>query len=263
MVGLCLVEPKVTEEQAFCTACPLYTRATHQLLHGEGPKPDDPNSAGIMLIGEAPGREEDKTGRPFVGESGRLLNTLLEEAGLHRDQVFISNAVRCRPQDSRGENRKPTASEIKACKHHLAREISEIQPKVIVALGNEALKSLTGLSGIKVYRGQLHSLHKSMWTSDEPGPKVMATWHPAYVLPGRGPEHEPELIQDLQTARRSLQGGFRVIETPCIPYTVDGPRPNFAEKVWGWDIETNARDMHDPELRVWFMSIDDGTRDVW
>jgi uracil-DNA glycosylase family 4 len=214
-----------------------------------------------MIVGEAPGREEDREGRPFIGQAGKLLDTLMEQAGLSRESVFITNAVRCRPVDSRGDNRAPTVSEAKACKHHLVREVQELRPKLIIALGNTPLRALTGMSGIKVYRGGFHDLHKTVWPASDPeiGPKVLPTWHPSYVLPGRAPEREPELIQDLQTARRHLQGGHREIETPFIPYDAFGPQPNSNEKVWGWDIETNAREMHDPELRVWFMSIDDGT----
>jgi DNA polymerase len=144
-------------EEAQCTGCLLYKNAQHQLLEGEGPK-----DAQIMLVGEAPGEEENKTGRPFVGRSGALLTTLLEQAGLKRSEVYITNAVRCMPGRIGNKQQKPTAKEIKACKPHLIREIKEVQPDTIITLGNEALRSLTGLSGITAYRGQSFELHKDI-----------------------------------------------------------------------------------------------------
>jgi uracil-DNA glycosylase family 4 len=201
-----------------------------------------------MFVGEAPGHNEDRVGLPFVGDVGAVLNRCLGQAGLERAAVFITNAVRCRPP----ENRKPRAKEIAACKHHLIREIDAIRPTLIITLGNASLKSITGLSGIKKYRGNVQEMHKSMGEHRCP---VLPTLHPAYAL--RYPEHENEIIQDIVTGLRQLDGGFREIETPYV-FFCDGYRPNVGA-LCSFDIETNAREMHDPELAVWFGSIDDGT----
>jgi uracil-DNA glycosylase family 4 len=244
--------------EARCTACPLYQGTQHQLLDGDGPR-----NAEVVIVGEAPGEAEDKLGKPFVGRSGALLNTLLEQAGLKRSEVFVTNAVRCRPPYTGNKQQKPTAAQIKACKPHLIRELHEIKPKTIITLGNESLRSLTGMSGISAYRGSTQKLHKDVtWIG---APDVMPTFHPAYAL--RYPEHETEIVQDMTTAVRLLRGGFEQIDTSwimagSITQDVGQEYLDVNEPLWSWDIETNARDMHDPDLKVWFLSIDDGKRVV-
>ena len=233
-------------EEAACTQCPLFEGATRQLLHGDGP-----TNARIMLVGEAPGLRENETGVPFVGDTGQLLNRLLAKAGLNRSDVFVTNTVRCRPP----QNRTPSAKEINACKNHLLREIEEVQPALIIALGNPALKALTGLSGITKYRGQTFELHKSLRNGSATHPIVFPTFHPALAL--RYPENEQTILLDLITAQRQLDGGFREVATPWCFYRT-GHVPDFCLGIASFDIETNARELHDPELKVWFGSIDDG-----
>lgn len=126
----------------------------------------------ILLVGEAPGAQEDVSGEPFQGRAGKLLDAMLANAGL--DDVTITNAVRCRPP----KNRKPLPGEINACKPWLLEDITAIGPDAIVALGDTALRSLTGRSGIGKYRGQRLALHKSFGL-DIP---VYCSYHPAYVL---------------------------------------------------------------------------------
>ena len=235
----------------WCNLCPLGQQVPRQLLDGVGPI-----DAEIMLVGEAPGKTEERTGVPFVGESGRLLDSMLQAVGLKREDVRITNAVRCRPPDARGENRKPTSKEITACRKHLIREVGEVQPKVIIALGNEALKSLTGATGISAFRGQGQALLPAFQSAVERLPQtVMPTYHPAFAL--REPQHENEIIQDLRTALAGMRGGFRKIETPWT-FSTQGTPLDYDEPVWAWDIETNARDLNDPELEVRFLAIDDG-----
>lgn len=117
---------------AKCTKCPLHESRTNP-VPGEGP-PD----AKVMFIGEAPGAEEDKQGRPFVGPAGRFLTSLLEIAGLKREEVFITNIVKCRPPG----NREPKPNEVEACKEYLLAQIAAISPKVICLLGSPALKTV-------------------------------------------------------------------------------------------------------------------------
>jgi DNA polymerase len=235
----------MNEADAACTACDLWRTANRQLFIGSGP-----TDAQIMLVGEAPGREEDASGIPFVGESGQLLDKMLSLIDLPRDTVYVTNAVKCRPP----KNRKPTGKEINACRPHLIVELQNVKPELVIALGNEPLKSLTGKSGITAFRGQAQELHKSI--ALEPRPIVMPTFHPAYAL--REPVHENEIMQDITTAKRPLAGGF---ESTVIEWLLFDSAECVVPKnlgIWAVDIETNARDLTDPELAVRFFGIDDG-----
>jgi len=152
-----------------------------------------------MICGEAPGAREDEEHRAFVGAAGKLLDELLEEAGLDRESVYITNAAKCRPPD----NRTPTRKEIKTCaEQYLIRELSVVRPAFTLALGNSALQALTGRSGITKHRGKTHKsrLH------DTP---VFATYHPAAAL--RNPRLEPEVRADFARFGRIVRG---VDETP-------------------------------------------------
>ncbi len=134
-----------------CTKCPLHQGRTHA-VPGEGN-----SKAKVMFIGEAPGEQEDAQGRPFVGPAGRFLNELLALAGLSREEVFISNVVKCRPVQTvsgRTENRAPTNDEIAACYPYLEAQIASIQPKVVCLLGSAALKAV--LPDLKETITQVH-----------------------------------------------------------------------------------------------------------
>jgi len=120
----------IAEKIQVCKECPLHKDAK-QGVPGEGPA-----NASIVFIGEAPGRSEDEQGRPFVGRAGILLEELLHRAGLHREQVYITNVVKHRPPD----NRPPKTPEIKACKHYLEDELMLLKPKLVVLLGGTAKK---------------------------------------------------------------------------------------------------------------------------
>jgi uracil-DNA glycosylase family protein len=178
-----------------CRACPLYKHAT-QTVFGEGPI-----GAKIMLVGEQPGDQEDKAGRPFVGPAGRLLDTALERARMPRAELYLTNTVKHFKYVRDGKRRlhaKPKESEIHACRPWLDSEISLIAPQVVVALGATAAKALAG-NGFRVtrQRGQI--------IRGIPGiPHFIATIHPSAIL--RGPPADREralrlLAMDLGKAR--------------------------------------------------------------
>lgn len=186
------------EAAAVCRGCELYRHAT-QTVFGEGPR-----TARIMLIGETPGDEEDRSGRPFVGSAGRLLDDVLEEAGIDRDDTYVTNAVKHFKWEPRGKRRlhkRPSWSEVQACKPWEQAEILLIEPEVIVCLGATAAQSLLGhMFRITKQRGELLASPWARW--------LMATWHPSAVL--RAPDREDrhrlrdELIADLRLAARQV-----------------------------------------------------------
>ena len=143
----------LTREAAGCTRCPLSESRT-QVVFGVG----DP-SADLMFVGEAPGRDEDLQGEPFVGRSGKLLDRLvLEEMGVDRSRFYIANVIKCRPPD----NRDPRPDEIAACRPWLEAQIEHIAPKVVVTLGNFATKLMLGTDkGITKVRGQAYPMGSS------------------------------------------------------------------------------------------------------
>jgi uracil-DNA glycosylase len=178
-----------------CRRCELWEHAT-QAVPGEGA-----SNASIMLVGEQPGDSEDREGHPFVGPAGRLLDQLLERAGISRATVFITNAVKHFSWELRGKRRlhkRPQLRHIKACHIWLAAEIATHKPRVIVALGATALRALSGAaSSIAVLRGKPFK-HSS-------GALVLATYHPSAILRADGPsadELKRAILEDLQLARQ-------------------------------------------------------------
>lgn len=167
-----------------CEKCRLAKSRT-QVVYGVGnPKAD------LMFIGEAPGRDEDLQGEPFVGRAGQLLTDIIKAMGLKRDDVYIANVIKCRPP----ENRNPEPDELDACRPHIRRQVEIIQPKVIVTLGRFALQSLTEKAyAISSSRGQ--------WLEIE-GIKVMPTYHPAYLL--RNPAAKKEVWADMKKVMGEL-----------------------------------------------------------
>jgi uracil-DNA glycosylase family 4 len=172
-----------------CTRCPLAAGRT-QVVFGEG----DPD-AGLMVVGEGPGRDEDIQGRPFVGRSGRLLDKLLlEEAGLSRREVYIANVVKCRPPN----NRDPLPDEIAACRTYLDQQVELIAPAVILTLGNFASRTLLATTeGITSLRGRTYPY------PGHPGPVLVPTFHPAAALRGGG-EVVASMRADFVRARQTL-----------------------------------------------------------
>lgn len=171
-------------EASACTACRLAETRT-QVVFGRGSP-----SADLVVVGEAPGGEEDRQGEPFVGPAGKLLDLLLLSVGFPRGSVYICNVLKCRPPN----NRDPLADEVASCSGWLQRQLETIQPKVLLAVGKFAGQMLSGSeASISRLRGVVHSYR------DIP---VVATYHPAYLL--RTPSATRGTWQDLQLMRRIL-----------------------------------------------------------
>ena len=186
------------EEARRCQDCPLWANAT-QTVFGAG----DPH-ARVMLVGEQPGDEEDKKGLPFVGPAGRLLDRALEAAGVDREHLYVTNAVKHFKWELRGKRRlhkTPAQREIDACHQWLEKEIENIQPHVIVALGSTAAKAIISRDfKVSVQRGQfVESPH---------APFVFATFHPSALLRLREEEEKEaafeQLVKDLKLIKKAL-----------------------------------------------------------
>ena len=146
--------------------------------------------ADLMFVGEAPGADEDIQGIPFVGRAGQLLTKMIQAIQLERDQVYIANVIKCRPPD----NRNPEPDEIDTCQPFLFRQIAAVRPKVIVALGSFAAKTLLKTQdSISRLRGRVY---------DFQGAKLIPTFHPSYLL--RSPQFKREAWEDLKKARALL-----------------------------------------------------------
>ncbi|MCG7935710.1 MAG: uracil-DNA glycosylase, partial [Candidatus Thiodiazotropha taylori] len=144
--------------------------------------------ADLLVIGEAPGADEDRQGEPFVGRAGQLLNAMLLAMGFKREAVFIANIVKCRPPD----NRDPAAEEALACQNYLLRQIALIQPKLILSVGRISAQNLLQTDiAVGKLRGRVH-------TFGETNIPLVVTYHPAYLL--RSPEQKSKAWQDLQLA---------------------------------------------------------------
>ncbi|MCE4613586.1 MAG: uracil-DNA glycosylase [Desulfurococcales archaeon] len=181
---------KLVAEIGRCTRCPLHLSRRNP-VPGEGPLDAD-----VMLIGEAPGRVEDETGRPFVGPAGRLLTALLESIGLKRDRVYITNVVKCRPPN----NRDPSDEELRACTGYLLRQIGLVKPKTVVLLGRVAGRHVYGLAGLKwssirEARGKIVTV-----SIGDVRVRLVATFHPAAAL--YNPTLRRELEEDFKGAIR-------------------------------------------------------------
>lgn len=181
--------------EAACTRCPLYRHAT-QVVPGEGP-----TRARMMLVGEQPGDQEDKQGRPFVGPAGGILAKALGDAGIDRGDVFVTNAVKHFKFEPRGKRRlhkKPNAHEIDRCHWWLDIEQRLVKPDIVVALGATAVRSVAGKPlAISKIRGRVVPLAD--------GGRMMATVHPSYIL--RVPDHDD---------RAALYAGFVADLKACV-----------------------------------------------
>jgi DNA polymerase len=175
----------VARTAAACTQCRL-SETRHTVVFGEG----DPRAA-LMFIGEGPGADEDRTGRPFVGQAGQLLDRMISAMGLDRSEVYITNIVKCRPPG----NRDPKEDEVTPCAPYLDRQIDLIGPRVLVALGKPASHRLTGTQKpIGALRGRWFSYR---------GIPLMPVFHPAYLL--RTPSAKREAWEDLKKIMQRLE----------------------------------------------------------
>jgi uracil-DNA glycosylase len=190
---------------ATCQGCDLYKDAT-QTVFGEGPR-----RSPMILLGETPGDEEDKQGRPFVGPAGRLLDSALEEIGLSRHEVYVTNAVkhfRWEPRGKRRLHKKPSARQIEACKPWLHAEILVTKPHIIVCLGATAAQVMLGRNfRITQHRGKFFKSEHAAW--------LMATYHPSAIL--RAPDKEDrerkrvEFVEDLRRASKRLNSQLTTV----------------------------------------------------
>jgi DNA polymerase len=179
-----------------CTACPLYKNAT-QTVFGEGPK-----RAAIMLLGEQPGDQEDLSGKPFIGPAGQILNRALEEAGVDRNSVYVTNTVKHFKWEPRGKRRihqKPSSRDIAACRPWLEAELRVVRPNVLVCLGSTAAQALFG-SSFRVTRERGKVLESEL------ARRVVATVHPSSLLRQLDEESRAReyarFVQDLRVAAR-------------------------------------------------------------
>ena len=178
------------EAVAGCTRCGLSATRT-QTVFGTGDR-----GARLMVIGEAPGFEEDRQGKPFVGRAGQLLNSMLKAAGFDRREVFIANVLKCRPPN----NRNPQPDEAAACLSYLSRQIELVAPRVILCVGRIAAQNLLATAApLGTLRGAVHR-HDS-------GVPVVVTYHPAYLL--RSPGEKRKAWEDLKFVVRLLRDGDR------------------------------------------------------
>ncbi len=176
--------PAIRAALGECQRCALGAKRTN-LVFGVG----NP-SARLLFVGEAPGRDEDLKGEPFVGEAGQLLTRIIQAMGLSRDDVYICNVLKCRPPG----NRNPEPAEIEQCQPFLLRQVRAIKPEVIVALGTFSAHTLLGTSApISRLRGRFHDYH---------GVPLMPTFHPAFLL--RNPAMKREVWEDMQQVMELL-----------------------------------------------------------
>jgi len=176
----------VRTEIGDCTRCKLHAQGRRQIVFGVGSPEAD-----LMFVGEAPGADEDIQGIPFVGRAGQLLTKIIEAIGLKREDVYIANVIKCRPPG----NRNPEQDEVETCEPFLFQQIDIIRPKVIVALGTFAARTLLRtLDPISRLRGRVYEYR---------GAKLIPTFHPAYLL--RNPASKREVWEDMKVVRRLLQ----------------------------------------------------------
>jgi uracil-DNA glycosylase family 4 len=177
----------IREDIGDCVRCKLCTLGRKQIVFGVG----NPH-ADLMFVGEAPGRDEDIQGIPFVGRSGQKLTQIIEAIGLTREDVYIANVIKCRPP----ENRNPEPDEVEQCEPFLFRQVDIIKPKVIVTLGTFAAKSLLrSTEPISRLRGRVYEYR---------GAKLVPTFHPAFLL--RNPSCRREVWEDMKKVRALLNG---------------------------------------------------------
>jgi len=187
----------IREDLGDCTRCALHKQGRKQIVFGVG----NP-AAELMFVGEGPGADEDAQGEPFVGRAGQLLNNMIKAMGIEREQVYIANIVKCRPPG----NRTPEREECATCSPFLMRQIAVIKPKVVVALGAVAAKTLLAMNASMMQlRGRFYDFRPAGVRSSDPnwdGCKLAVTYHPAFLL--RDPRQKGEAWKDLQMVMKEL-----------------------------------------------------------
>jgi len=187
----------IREDLGDCTRCVLHKQGRKQIVFGVGN-----SKAELMFVGEGPGADEDAQGEPFVGRAGQLLNNMIKAMGISREQVYIANIVKCRPPG----NRTPEREECETCSPFLMRQIAVIKPKVVVALGAVAAKTLLAMNASMMQlRGRFYEFRPTGVRSNDPnwdGCKLAVTYHPAFLL--RDPRQKGEAWKDLQMVMKEL-----------------------------------------------------------
>ena len=182
------------EKVCICTKCPHLASTRTQTVFGVGNADAD-----LMFVGEAPGADEDAQGEPFVGRAGQLLTRIIETMGFRRDDVYIANILKCRPDMPAGSfgNRAPTPAEMQTCRPYLVEQINIIRPKVIVALGAVAVEGLLGIrSSMRELRGRWHVYNET---------PLMITYHPAYLLRNQAPSEKRKVWEDMLLVLERLE----------------------------------------------------------
>jgi DNA polymerase len=170
-----------------CTRCKLHALGRTQIVFGVG-NPE----ADLMFVGEAPGQDEDIQGFPFVGRAGQLLTKIIEAIDLRREDVYIANVLKCRPP----QNRNPEPDEVASCQPFLRRQVAAVKPRVIVALGSFAARTLLNTEeAISKLRGRVYRYEDA---------QLVATYHPAYLL--RSPDKKRDTWEDMKKVRQLLRG---------------------------------------------------------
>lgn len=228
-----------------CTSCGLCEGVKTVCVLGQGPAPCE-----VMIIGEAPGETEDEIGLPFVGREGAFLNECLRYAGVKRSDVYVTNAVHCRPPN----NRTPTVKELKACSQWLDEEIAAVEPKFVLLLGAMAMKAALGLTGLDKHRG--HEVHRD-------GRVYKITYHPAYGL--RNPKAQDVIKEDVRQFFKLVRGEL----ADEVTYTQVTPENKSAFNFWlahqtevSWDIETTGLDPFSGETRIVSLGFSNG-KEQW
>ena len=184
----------INERVCVCVKCPNLAKSRTQTVFGVGSPEAD-----LMFVGEAPGADEDAQGEPFVGRAGQLLTKIIKAMGFAREEVYIANILKCRP-DTPGSaygNRPPTPREMQTCRPYLMEQIDTIQPKVIVALGAVAVEGLLGSrSPMRELRGRWNSFN---------GTPLMVTYHPAYLLRNQSPSEKRKVWEDMMQVLERLE----------------------------------------------------------
>ncbi len=176
---------EIREALGDCTRCKLHKLGRHTIVFGVGN-----SNADLMFVGEAPGRDEDEQGIPFVGRAGQLLTKIIEAIGLSRDDVYIANVIKCRPP----ENRNPEPDEVDTCEPFLFRQVQAVRPKVIVALGTFAAQALLRTKDpISRMRGRVFKYGTA---------RLVPTFHPAFLL--RSPDKKRDVWEDMKRVRSML-----------------------------------------------------------
>ncbi len=177
----------LAQRVAGCTRCDVLAKSRTHTVFGAGPLDPD-----ILFLGEAPGADEDRIGEPFIGAAGEVLNSLLHAVGIRREEVYITNLLKCRPPG----NRTPLPGELGNCREYIDRQIALIRPKYICCLGGCASQNLLGSTQtIGKLRGRFH---------DCKGIPVLCTYHPAFLLPGRSPEKKRDVWEDMKMLLRRM-----------------------------------------------------------